>query len=249
MKLGRHVMRHYRGAPNAFARELFDPLPGRYNVLAELLSFAQNRRWRSAMVNRVAWSRPQLVLDVACGPCAVAIHLTRLTDARIVGVDLSETMLRKGQANVDAANLANRISLVVGLGEQLPFADAAFDALTFTYLLRYVKDPQATLVELARVVKPGGPIASLDFAVPSRFGWRVAWWWYTRAVLPVAGYLTGGRAWWDAGRFLGPSISMHNRQFTILWTVAAWQRAGIEHVEYRPMSLGGGVVMSGYRKG
>ena len=242
-------MHHYRDAPNTFARDLFDPLPRRYDILAELLSFAQNRRWRSAMINRVAWSKPQLVLNVACGPCAEALHLTRLTGARIVGVDLSETMLRQGQANVNAAGLTDRITLVVGLGKQLPFADATFDALTFTYLLRYVKDPQATLVELARVVKPGGPIASLDFAVPSRLGWRVAWWWYTRAVLPVAGYLTGGRAWWDAGRFLGPSISMHNRQFTIPWTVAAWQRAGIEHVEYRPMSLGGGVVISGYRKG
>ena len=110
-----------------------------------------------------------------------------------------------------------------------------------------MQDPAATLRELARVVKPGGTIASLEFAVPSQRRWRRAWWFYTRAVLPVAGLLTGGRAWWRVGRFLGPSISLHYRSFPVTWTVEAWRSAGIDHVETRSMSLGGGLVMSGYR--
>ncbi len=249
MKLGRGTIRRYRDDPNRFAQVLFTQLPRRYNVLAEVLSFGQDRRWRSAMVDRIVGAQPSLVLDVACGPCAVTKLLAKRTPARIVGLDLSEQMLRQGQMNVDAAGLSDRISLVVGRGEQLPFADATFDALTFTYLLRYVKDPAATMVELARVVKPGGPIASLEFAVPSNARWRRMWWLYTRGVLPVAGYVTGGRAWWDVGRFLGPSITLHYRHFSVPWTVSAWERAGIEHVECRSMSLGGGLVMSGYRKG
>lgn len=249
MKFSRKAIAEYRNSPNEFASGLFAPLPARYDVLAQVLSLGQDRRWRSAMVERVVGSDPQLILDVACGPCAVTKRLARKTSARIVGLDLSEDMLRVGQSNVHTAGLEQRISLVLGHAEQLPFADATFDALTFTYLLRYVKDPAATLAELARVVRPGGPIASLEFAVPQRRGWRVAWWFYTRVILPTGGYLTGGKAWWDVGRFLGPSISTHYKSYSLPWTVKAWQQAGIDHVECRPMSLGGGLVMSGYRSG
>jgi demethylmenaquinone methyltransferase/2-methoxy-6-polyprenyl-1,4-benzoquinol methylase len=155
-----------RATPNEFSRKLFAPLPSRYNLLAYLLSFGQDRRWRHAMLDHVVGSRPRLVLDVACGPGAVTKALTDKTDAHVVGLDLSEDMLREGQRNVTRAHLEGRVSLVLGRGERLPFADHTFDALTFTYLLRYVDDPQATMAELARVVKPGGPIANLEFAVP-----------------------------------------------------------------------------------
>jgi demethylmenaquinone methyltransferase/2-methoxy-6-polyprenyl-1,4-benzoquinol methylase len=249
VKFSRKALSQYRSSPNDFAKSLFAPLPARYDLLAEVLSFGQDRRWRSAMVDRVAGSGPQLVLDVACGPCAVTRRLAKKTTARIVGLDLSEDMLRVGQDNVENAGLSDRVALVLGRGEQLPFADATFDALTFTYLLRYVKDPGATLVELARVVKPGGAIASLEFAVPEGIGWRVSWWLYTRGVLPVLGYIGGGKAWWDVGRFLGPSISVHYKSYPVPWTIEAWHRAGIDHVEARTMSLGGGLVISGYRSG
>jgi demethylmenaquinone methyltransferase/2-methoxy-6-polyprenyl-1,4-benzoquinol methylase len=177
----------------------------------------------------------------------VTRRLAKRTSAHVVGVDLSEDMLREGQSNVEKSGLGERISLVLARGEQLPFPDATFDALTFTYLLRYVKDPKATLRELARVVKPGGSIASLEFSVPANPGWRVSWWLYTRAVLPCAGYVLGGKAWWDVGRFLGPSISKHYKSYPVPWTVDAWERAGIDHVESATMSLGGGLVMWGYR--
>jgi demethylmenaquinone methyltransferase/2-methoxy-6-polyprenyl-1,4-benzoquinol methylase len=237
-----------RATPNVFARNLFAPLPTRYNLLAQVLSFGQDRRWRSAMVEHIRGAKPNLVLDVACGPCAVTKRLAKKTSARIIGVDLSEEMLRTGQANVRNGGLEERIALVLARGEQLPFPDATFDALTFTYLLRYVTDPGATMKELARVVKPGGPIANLEFAVPTQRGWRLAWWCYTRWILPVAGYLTGGKGWWDVGRFLGPSISKHYKNYPVDWTLRAWEHAGIEHVESQPMSLGGGLVMWGYRE-
>ena len=156
-------------------------------------------------------------------------------------------MLRQGVATVEGAGRADRIALVLGRAEELPFPDRSFDALTFTYLLRYVADPAATLAELARVVRPGGPIASLEFAVPTAAAWRRAWWLYTRLVLPVAGLVTGGRAWFDVGRFLGPSITEHYRRHPVDATVAAWQQAGINDVTLRRMSLGGGLVMWGRR--
>jgi len=110
-----------------------------------------------------------------------------------------------------------------------------------------VADPASTIAELARVVRPGGAMASLEFAVPRNLFWR--WWWvlYTRAVLPVAGAALGGRAWFDVGRFLGPNITDHYRRFSVDATVAAWRAAGMTDVGVRTMSLGGGVVIWGRR--
>jgi len=231
--------------PNRVAQELFDALPDRYDRLAEVLSFRQNSRWRRAMCDHIVGSGPGLVLDVASGTAGVAIQLARRSPARVVGIDLTEQMLRRGRANVEQADLVGRVGLTVGRAERLPFADATFDGLTFTYLLRYVADPQATLDELVRVVKPGGPVASLEFFVPPNRFWRAWWWLYTRAVLPAGGWLTGGREWWGVGRFLGPSISNHYRAHPLRWHVEAWEKAGLADVGVRVMSLGGGLVMWG----
>lgn len=231
--------------PNRIARELFDALPDRYDRLAEVLSFGQNGRWRRAAVDHIVPAAPALVLDVASGTAGVAIQLARRTSAKVVGLDLTEEMLRRGQRNVEAVGLAERVSLTIGKAEELPFPDAVFDALTFTYLLRYVADPQVTLEELARVVRPGGAVASLEFFVPPNRFWRFWWWLFTRFVLPAAGWVTGGREWFGVGRFLGPSISGHYRRYPLSWHVEAWEKAGFAEVGVRIMSLGGGLVMWG----
>jgi demethylmenaquinone methyltransferase/2-methoxy-6-polyprenyl-1,4-benzoquinol methylase len=201
------------------------------------------------MVDQVVPEAGAVVLDVASGTAGVALQLAGRTAARVVGVDLTEQMLRQGQRNVAAAGLGERVRLVAGRAEQLPFPDRAFDALTFTYLLRYVEDPQATLTELARVVRPGGKVASLEFLAPPSPFWRFWWWLYTRLLLPLGGALTGGREWYIVGRFLGPNISRHYRRYPVGWTVEAWRRAGFEDVGFRVMSLGGGLVMWGTRAG
>jgi len=232
--------------PNRFARNLFDPLPARYDRLAEILSFGQNGRWRSAMVDRVL-PADGVILDVASGTAGVALQLERRGGAKVVGLDLTEAMLRQGRQRVAAAGKGNRIGLVAGRAEQLPFPDRHFDALTVTYLLRYVQDPQATLTELARVLRPGGIMASLEFAVPAGPVWGPAWWAYTRLLLPAGGLALGGREWYRVGRFLGPNISAHYRRYPVSWTVQAWQKAGFTDVSARIMSLGGGLVMWGTR--
>lgn len=231
------------GDQNAFAQRLFTGLPRRYDALAELLSFGQNGRWRAEMVNHIAAGRPSSILDVATGTAGVALELAHRTPAEVTGIDITPAMLRRGRERVARAAATDRVRLVVGQAEHLPFADATFEALTFTYLLRYVADPAATLRELARVVEPGGSIASLEFAVPGSRFWRSWWWLYTRIVLPAAGYLTGGREWLTVGRFLGPNISAHYRRYPVDWTVDAWRKAGLVDVRVRPMSLGGGIVM------
>jgi len=179
----------------------------------------------------------------------VALPLEARGGVRVVGVDLTEKMLRQGRRRVVAAGKGQRIGLVTGRAEQLPFPDGHFDALTFTYLLRYVQDPQATLAELARVLRPGGTMASLEFCVPAGAVWGPAWWAYTRLLLPAGGLLLGGQEWYRVGRFLGPNISAHYRRYPVSWTVQAWQKAGFTEVGTRIMSLGGGLVMWGTRAG
>jgi demethylmenaquinone methyltransferase / 2-methoxy-6-polyprenyl-1,4-benzoquinol methylase len=239
---------------NSFAQQLFAPLPARYDRLAEILSFGQNGQWRKAMVGQLIpapgdGAADRVVLDVAAGTAGVSLQLAARTGARVIGLDLTEQMLRQGARNVAAAGASHRIGLVNARAEQLPLPDASVDALSFTYLLRYVSDPQATVAELARVVRPGGTVASLEFYVPPSPFWRVWWRAYTALVLPLGGLITGGRQWYEVGRFLGPSITGHYRRYPIDWTVRAWQQAGLRDVQYRVMSLGGGLVMWGTREG
>jgi demethylmenaquinone methyltransferase / 2-methoxy-6-polyprenyl-1,4-benzoquinol methylase len=238
---------------NRFARQLFAPLPDRYDRLAEILSFGQNGRWRRAMVDRLVDASAtgsagnRVVADIAAGTAGVSLQIADRTGARVIGLDLTEQMLRQGARNVASAGASGHVSLINARAEQLPLADASVDALTFTYLLRYVDDPQATLAELARVVRPGGVMASLEFSVPPSAFWRFWWRGYTALVLPAGGLLTGGAQWYRVGRFLGPSIAGHYRRYPVDWTVRAWQQAGLTDVGYRLMSLGGGLVMWGTR--
>ena len=138
----------------AFAERLFAPLPRRYDRLAAALSFGQDRRWRSEMVARAVAASPRTVLDVATGPAGVAVQLTQRSAARVVGADLTAPMLEQAKVVVARRRLGDRISLVRARGEELPFADGTFDAVTSAYLLRYVGEPAAVVAELARVLRP-----------------------------------------------------------------------------------------------
>src|SRR4051812_17919890 len=179
-------------ARTAHARELFAPLGPRYDRYADLLSFRQDPRWRRFLVSRIP-DEASRVLDVATGTAAVAIELAKRVPTRqVVAIDQSPEMLASARARSARAGLSSRIELREGRAEELPFGAGEFDALTFTYLLRYVDDPAAQMRELARVVRPGGMIAMLEFGVP-RGLWRPLWELYVRVGLPAAGYVAGGR--------------------------------------------------------
>jgi demethylmenaquinone methyltransferase / 2-methoxy-6-polyprenyl-1,4-benzoquinol methylase len=188
------------------ALELFAGLPGRYDRMGAVLSFGQDPRWRRALVAAIDPHPAQRVLDVATGTGLVARELVDRGGCEIVALDQSEQMLAGARSRLGAVpGLADRVTFVRGEAERLPFADAAFDALTFTYLLRYVDDRAATMRELARVVRPGGRIGMVEFGVPEAAPLRALWRIYTRVGLPLLGRLVSP-AWFEVGRFLGPNI-------------------------------------------
>jgi demethylmenaquinone methyltransferase / 2-methoxy-6-polyprenyl-1,4-benzoquinol methylase len=227
------------------ARELFAPLGPTYDRYARLLSFGQDPRWRSFLVSRIP-PDARRVLDVATGTAAVAIELARAGPARtVVGVDQSPEMLAAGRERIERADLSERIELREARAEDLPFAEAEFDALTFTYLLRYVDDVPATLRELERVVRPGGTVAMLEFGLP-RGAWRPLWELYVRVGLPAAGAIVSP-GWGGVGRFLGPSIRDFWRDWPEQRLRGAWREAGVEGVQAQRLSLGGGIVVWGQR--
>ena len=228
------------------APTLFAPLGPGYDRWGAVLSFGQDPRWRRFLVSTVAAGPTDTVLDVATGTAAVALELARQKDCYVVGVDLTPEMLEEGRRRVALAASSRKIRLEQGDARNLPFEDGTFDALTFTYLLRYVEDPPATLRELVRVVKPGGTVSGLEFAVP-RGLWRPLWELWTRIGLPTAGRLIGN-GWHEVGQFLNPSITSFYDRWPLAAQLAAWREAGIDDVRARRLSLGGGVVMWGRKK-
>jgi demethylmenaquinone methyltransferase/2-methoxy-6-polyprenyl-1,4-benzoquinol methylase len=219
------------------ARELFAPLGPTYDRVGAVLSLGQDPRWRRFLVSRVPG--PGRVLDVATGTGLVAEELLRRGFA-VTGLDQSPEMLAQARRR-----LGDRVELVEGTATALPFADAAFDHLTVTYLLRYVDDPEATLRELARVVRPGGTIASLEFCVP-RGVWRPLWDLYVGVGLPAAGRLLSP-GWHEVGRFLGPSIRGFYERWPLERQLVGFGDSGVANARARRLSLGGGVVIWGTR--
>jgi demethylmenaquinone methyltransferase/2-methoxy-6-polyprenyl-1,4-benzoquinol methylase len=164
-----------------------------------------------------------------------------------VGVDQSAEMLAAARARFEPRGSA-RVELVRAEAERLPFEDASFDAVSFTYLLRYVDDPRATMRELARVLRPGGRIASLEFGIPPWPPARVAWRAYTAVGLPLLGRLVSPQ-WGAVGRFLGPSIRDFYQRHPLEQIASYWRDAGLLDIRVQRMSLGGGVLTFARRAG
>jgi len=224
-----------------FARGLFAGIAPEYDRMGAVLSLGQDPRWRRFLVSRVNAIPGSWVLDAASGTGLVARELAR-KNLRVAALDPSRAMVRRGVEAVHAEGLGDRIRFVGGRAEQLPFADETFDAVTFTYLLRYVADPAATVEELVRVLRPGGVMASLEFHVPQEPWAHAGWWLQTRAVMPALGWAVSP-GWHRTGRFLGRDVSEFCRRFPLPVHVRWWQEAGMRRVRTKLFSNGAAVVM------
>jgi demethylmenaquinone methyltransferase / 2-methoxy-6-polyprenyl-1,4-benzoquinol methylase len=237
------VSRPQTSQRQAHARRLFGSVAGRYEWPAAVFGLGQYGRWRAEMIAGLDLPPKALVLDVATGTGLVARDAIERYAVRVIGLDQSAEMIAEA-----AAKDIDGLTLVRGDGQRLPFPDGTFDALTFTYLLRYVDDPAATVAELARVVRPGGEIASIEFGLPSNTLVRRAWETYALLLFPtLAGAVSPG--WREVGDFLGRSIASFDREFPPDELERLWRRAGLHGVRTKQMSFGGGVVTWGRKRG
>ncbi len=228
------------------AVELFRGLPTRYDRVGAVMSFGQDPRWRQALVDYIDPQPGMRILDVATGTGMVAFALAE-RGAEVVGLDQSEAMLSGAIARLKRTpELADRLSFVRGEAEVLPYGDGEFDALSFTYLLRYVDDRAATMRELVRVLKPGGRIGMVEFGVPSAPALRALWRVHTRTGLPLIGRAVS-QEWYEVGRFLGPNIEHFHAEEPDL--VALWREAGIDAATQQDLSFGAGIVLTGVHHG
>ena len=232
--------------PNRFAQRLFAGIAPQYERTGALLSFGQDERWRRFLVSKTNAVPGSWTLDVAAGTQLVSRELAARKNVRVVALDQSEPMLRAGREPNRLAGLDDRVHPVLGRAERLPFDDASFDAVTFTYLLRYVEDPGATVEELARVIRPGGSIGMLEFHVPGPRIARAGWWVHTRLLMPVLGTAVSP-AWARTTAFLGPNVSSFVAAHPLKEWVRWFQGAGIEHVRSRSFLFGSAVVLWGVK--
>jgi ubiquinone/menaquinone biosynthesis methyltransferase len=227
-------------SPPDEARRIFSGIGATYEKAGALLSIGQDARWRAKLISVVRADPQDVVLDVATGTGLVARGLRERYGCDVIGLDRSADMLST------AAARDGHIPLVRARAESLPFADDSFDHLTFTYLMRYVDDPAATMRELARVVRPGGRIAALDFGVPENPILRAMWRAYTAIGLPVIGRVIS-QQWAGVGAFLGGSIERFDAAHSQNAVERYWRDAGLVDVRVDRMSFGAGVVVTGVK--
>jgi len=229
------------------AQDLFDGVALSYDTWAQVLTFFQYLRWREFLVSRMALRPGNLVLDVCTGTAGVAMEIADHHDGRIVGLDVSHLMLEAGLRAIEKRSLDGRVQLLQGRAEHLPFPDETFDAVVFTYLLRYVQDPDATIRELSRVLKPGGELLSLEFGLPEAFWVRALWEIYNRVVMPVM-TIPVSRGWHRVGCFLGPNISEFCKRCPVDRIAAIWRENGFPVVEIKHLLGGAAIVMWGTKR-
>lgn len=213
---------------------MFDAIAGRYDFLNHFLSAGLDRRWRAAAIRGLQLPDRARVLDLCTGTADLAIAAVQgAADARVVGVDFAAAMLGKAQEKLRGQQLDRRVALVRGDAMRIPVADAWADAATIGFGIRNVSQPQAALAELARVIKPGGRLAILEFGEPIVPGIRALYRWYFTAVLPRLGRLVSKHD--SAYSYLPASVGAFPPPAEFAATISS---QGFRDVRPVPLSLG-----------
>lgn len=167
--------------------QMFDTISGNYDDLNRVISLGIDVKWRKKVVALVAQKNPENILDIATGTGDLAILMTSTSAKKIVGLDLSVGMLEVGKKKIAAQNLSDKIEMVVGDSENIPFPDNYFDAITVSFGIRNFETLEKGLAEIYRVLKPGGVFVILETSVPTKFPFKQGYSFYTKMILPLIG--------------------------------------------------------------
>ena len=218
---------------------MFDTISKEYDGLNRVISFGIDVKWRKKVVNKVAATKPKRILDVATGTGDLAINLAKTDAEEIIGLDISAGMLNVGKEKVAAKNLDNRIKMVQGDSENLPFEDNYFDAITVAFGIRNFETLEKGLAEILRVLKPGGIFVILETSVPTKFPFKQGYGLYTKTLLPLIGRVFSKDR--DAYAYLSESASVFpygEKLNNIL------RKTGFTHVEANPQTMGVATIYS-----
>lgn len=218
---------------------MFDTISKEYDGLNRVISFGIDVKWRKKVVNKVAATKPKRILDVATGTGDLAINLAKTDAEEIIGLDISAGMLSVGKEKVAAKNLDDRIKMVQGDSENLPFEDNYFDAITVAFGIRNFETLEKGLAEILRVLKPGGIFVILETSVPTKFPFKQGYGLYTKTLLPLIGRVFSKDR--DAYGYLSESASVFpygEKLNNIL------RKTGFTHVEANPQTIGVATIYS-----
>ncbi len=169
--------------------QMFDTISGNYDGLNRVISLGIDVKWRKKVVSLVAATNPNTILDIATGTGDLAILMSTTSAKKIIGLDLSIGMLNIGKRKILDKNLDNKIEMVVGDSENIPYPDNSFDAITVSFGIRNFETLEKGLAEIYRVLKPNGLFVILETSVPTKFPFKQGYTLYSKYILPLLGKL------------------------------------------------------------
>ena len=218
---------------------IFDNISANYDGLNRVISFGIDISWRKKVVQLVSKNNPKQILDIATGTGDLAIMMSQLNPDKIIGLDISAGMLDVGKRKIANVNLSDKIDMVVGDSENMPFDDNTFDAITVSFGVRNFANLDKGLTEIKRVLKPGGTFVVLETSNPTKFPFKQGYKFYTTYILP----------------FIGKIFSRDKAAYSYLCESAnifpfgeafnnILQKNGFINTEYRPVTFGVATIYS-----
>ncbi len=169
--------------------QMFDNISANYDSLNRVISLGIDVKWRKKVVDLVAAKNPDTILDIATGTGDLAILMAKTSARKIVGLDLSSGMLEVGQQKIKEKKLTEKVEMILGDSENIPFPDNHFDAITVSFGIRNFETLEKGLAEIYRVLKPNGIFVILETSIPTKFPFKQGYGLYTKYILPLIGKL------------------------------------------------------------